>query len=71
MEGEEKVMDSRMRFTEEELTMLSNGILALIHNAGIAKTQVNKNSTKAIIDLEISELIALNNKICSEVEEVY
>ena len=62
-------MDTRMRFTEEELLMLSNGIITLIHNAETAKAQVNKNSTKAIIDMEINELISLNNKICSAMEK--
>ena len=69
MEGEEKVMDSRMRFTEEELTMLSNGILALIHNAGTAKTLVTDNKTYAAIDAEIEKLVALNTKICRGVEK--
>lgn len=62
-------MENKIEFTQEELIMLSNGILALINNAGIAKTQVSKNSTKVIIDMEINELVSLNNKICSAMEE--
>lgn len=62
-------MKNKIEFTQEELIILSNGILALINNAGIAKTQVSKNSTKVIIDMEINELVSLNNKICSAMEE--
>ena len=62
-------MENKIEFTQEELILLSNGILALINNAGVAKTQVSKNSTKLMIDLEINELVSLNNKICSAMEE--
>lgn len=61
-------MNMEIRFTEEELSMMSNGIIALIHDAETAKSQVNKRSTKAIIDTEVNELISLNNKICSAME---
>lgn len=69
MEGEEIVMDKRMRFTGEELTMLGNAILALIHNAGTAKTLVTDNKTHAAIDAEIEKLVALNAKICIWMEK--
>ena len=62
-------MDTKMRFTDEELTMLSNGILALIHNAGTAKTLVIDSKTHAAIDAEIEKLVALNSKICRGMEE--
>lgn len=69
MEGEDIAMDTRMRFAEEELTILSNGILALIHNAGTAKTLVTDNKTHAAIDAEIEKLVALNTKICRGMEK--
>ena len=36
-------MGNIIEFTQEELIILSNGILALINNAGIAKNQVSKS----------------------------
>ena len=69
MEGEKIVMDTRMRFTEEELTILSNGILALIHNAGTAKTLVTDSNTHSAIEAEIEKLVALNSKICKGMEK--
>lgn len=62
-------MDNRIRFTDEELTILSNGILALIHNAGIAKTLVSDSITHTVIDAEINKLVTLNNKICRGMEK--
>lgn len=57
-------MNNEIKFTQEELTILSNGILALIHNAGTAKTLVTDSNTHAAIDAEIDKLVALNSKIC-------
>lgn len=63
------IMDNRIRFSDEELTILSNGILVLIHNAGIAKTLVTDSNTHAAIDAEINKLVTLNSKICRRLEE--
>lgn len=63
------IMDNRIRFTDEELTILSNGILALIHNAGMAKTLVTDSNTHTAIDAEINKLVTLNSKICRGVED--
>lgn len=62
-------MDNRIRFTDEELIMLSNGILALIHNANTAKTLVADSNTHAAIEEEINKLVILNSKICREMEK--
>lgn len=62
-------VSKEMYFTEEELTILSNGILALINNAGTAKTLVTDSNTHSAIDAEIEKLVALNAKICRRMEK--
>lgn len=62
-------MEKKIEFTQEELTILSNGVLALIHNAGTAKTLVTDSNTHAAIDAEIDKLVTLNSKICGRMEE--
>lgn len=53
-----------MRFTENELHMISDGLIALIRDAGEAKKLVHNEETLASIDKEIKQLGALNNKVC-------
>lgn len=53
-----------MNFTDDELIMLSNGILALIRDAGEAKKLVHREQTQLSIDEEIKQLTALNSKVC-------
>lgn len=62
-------MDNRIRFTDEELTILSDGILALIYDAEIAKTLVTNSKIHTVIDAEINKLVTLNDKICRGMEE--
>lgn len=69
--GERRIisMDNGISFTDEELVILSNGILALIHNAGVAKTLVTDSNTYVAIDEEINKLVTLNSKICRRMEK--
>lgn len=57
-----------MEFTQNELVTMSNGILALIRDAGEAKKLIHSNGTLWAIDAEIEGLVALNSKICSKME---
>ena len=50
--------------TKDEITLISNGILSLIHNASTAKSLVNDNKTLSAIEDEIATLISLNNRFC-------
>lgn len=52
-----------MEFTERELTLLSDGLLTLISNAGEAKKLVCDTASHKSIDAYIKELQALNNKL--------
>lgn len=56
-------------FTQQELCTLSNGILALIRDAGESKKLVHSEQTQLSIDKEIKQLVALNSKVCSMMEE--
>lgn len=58
-----------MNFTDKELCTLSNGVLALIRDAGEAKKLVHDSNTLLAIDAEIEELVALNSKICSRMDK--
>ena len=52
-------------FTDEELYMISEGLLSLIRNARNAQNQViTENASKAIDD-EICRIVELNNKVCN------
>ena len=53
-----------MNFTQEELIVMSNGILALIRDAGEAKKLVNSKEAHNVIEQEISDLVSLNSKLC-------
>lgn len=53
-----------MSFTDKELYTLSNGILALIRDAGEAKKLVNSKGAQNAIECEINSLVSLNSKIC-------
>lgn len=62
-------MDNRTLFTQEELLILSNGILALLNNAYEAKKLVYGDDIQSAIDGKIEMLVALNNKVCQWTEE--
>ena len=53
-----------MEFTQEELIVMSNGILALIRDAEDAKKLVNSEEAHNAIEQEISELVSINSKLC-------
>lgn len=53
-----------LSFNERELTILSDGLLTMIENAGQAKHLVCDAVSHNAIDTHIKELQALNNKIC-------
>lgn len=61
-----------MDFTNKELEIISNGLLALIQNAGEAKKFVVHSVTQNSIDGYIKILQDLNSKICriDESEEI-
>lgn len=58
-----------MNFTDEELYTLSDGILALIRDAGDVKKLVHREQTQLAIDEEVNRLTALNSKICGMIKE--
>lgn len=58
-----------MNFTDEELYALSNGIIALIRDAGEAKKLVHREQTQLAIDEEVKRLTALNSKLCDMMKE--
>lgn len=53
-----------LNFNERELTILSDGLLSMIENAGQAKRLVCDTASHKAIDTHIKELQALNSKIC-------
>lgn len=53
-----------MEFTERELTLLSDGLLTMISNAGEAKKLVCDAESQKSIDKYVSELQRLNSKLC-------
>lgn len=58
-----------MKFTERELNTLSNGVLALIRDAGEAKKLVNSKEAHNAIEREINTLVSLNSKLCGMMEQ--
>lgn len=58
-----------MNFTQEELSMISDGLIALIRDAGEAKKLVHRERTQLSIDEEIKRLVTLNSKVCGMMEE--
>lgn len=58
-----------MNFTAEELNMISDGLIALIRDAGEAKKLVHREQTQLSIDEEIKRLVTLNSKVCGMMEE--
>lgn len=54
-------------FSERELTVLSDAVLTMIENAGEAKKLVCNTATHKTIDTYISELQALNRKLCNAI----
>lgn len=57
-------MTNSINFTDEELYTLSNGLIALIRDAGEAKKLVHREQAHLAIDEEIKRLTVLNSKIC-------
>lgn len=64
MKGELLIMIYKY-FTEEELNTLSNGILALIHNACTAKKLMCDAELLSAINKELNKFALLNSRICS------
>ena len=58
-----------MSFTDQELYTLSNGILALIRDAGEARKLLNSTDAQEAIEREINSLVSLNSKICGMMKE--
>ena len=54
-----------LNFSERELTLLSDGILNMIENAGQAQRLVCDTESQKAIDIHIKELQALNRKLCT------
>lgn len=54
-----------MSLNDRELTLLSDGILAMIGNAGQAQRLVCDTESQKAIDIHIKELQALNRKLCT------
>ena len=57
-----------MEFTDQELELLSLGILRLMEDARKAKALVNGNTALKAIDNELAVLRYLNTKICNYME---
>lgn len=59
--------DKQMDYTERELELLSNGILALLDNVGEARKILSRsgNGCDKNIIAYMNELKALNTKICN------
>ena len=58
-----------MNFTESELITISNGLIALIRDAGEAKKLVHSEKIQKSIDEEINQLVTLNSKVCGMMKE--
>ena len=54
-----------MSFNDRELTLLSDGILAMIEYAGQAKRLVCDTKSQDAIDSYMKELQRLNSKLCN------
>lgn len=54
-----------MSFNDRELTLLSDGILTMIENAGQAKRLVCDAKSQDAIDSYMKELQRLNSKLCN------
>lgn len=54
-----------MSLNDRELTLLSDGILAMIGNAGQAKGLVHDTKSQDAIDSYMKELQRLNSKLCT------
>lgn len=54
----------RQDFTEEELHLLSNGLIALIQNATEAEKLVWDHASQAAIEDYVKKLQKLNSKVC-------
>jgi hypothetical protein len=54
-----------MSFNDRELTLLSDGILTMIENAGQAKCLVCDTKSQDAIDSYMKELQRLNSKLCN------
>lgn len=54
-----------MSLNDRELTLLSDGILTMIRNAGQAKGLVHDTKSQDAIDSYMKELQRLNSKLCT------
>ena len=54
-----------MSLNDRELTLLSDGILTMIGNAGQAKGLVHDTKSQDAIDSYMKELQRLNSKLCT------
>lgn len=54
-----------MSFNDRELTLLSDGILTMIENAGQAERLVCDTKSQDAIDSYMKELQRLNSKLCN------
>ena len=57
----------KIEFTNEELFLLSAGIIALIHNSTEAKKLIYDEAIEGEIELYQSKLTNLNAKICDAI----
>lgn len=62
-------MQMKIEFTNEELFMLSDGIIALIYNSCEAQKLIHDDEVLSVIKLYQDKLVKLNVKICSNIEE--
>ena len=53
-----------MRFTDNELSMISNGLITLINDVSETKKHVTRKETLEAIDQELNMLVNLNDKVC-------
>lgn len=67
MKPEERAVT--LTFTNDELSTLSDALLALIENENRAVTLVNNEFVKTCIKGHITYLASLNSKICSYMSE--
>lgn len=58
-----------MNFTERELYLLSDGLLALIENGGKARKLTTDENVHTAIDGYLKELQALNSKLCARMKD--
>lgn len=58
-----------MNFTERELYLLSEGLLALIENGNKAGKLTTDDNVHTAIDGYLKEVQALNSKVCAQMKD--